>query len=93
MTSKCRAPNIWAIKNCSQGHQSLRGFPPFFNPLPPGYAARKQKKIILDDLFSSVLSHFKKYHCSENLKFIYLGIFQSFKLRIRGSLQFSFVTF
>jgi len=28
------------------------------------------------------LSRFKKYHSSENLNFIYLGIFQNFKLRI-----------
>jgi len=39
-----------------------------------------RKKI--EDLFSSVLSQFKKYHPSGNLKFDYLGIFQSLKLRI-----------
>jgi len=37
---------------------------------------------ILEDLFSSVLSQFKKYHPSENLKFNNLGIFQSLKLHI-----------
>jgi len=37
---------------------------------------------ILEDLFSSVLSQFKKYHPSENLKFNNLGIFQNLKLRI-----------
>jgi len=37
---------------------------------------------ILEDHFSSILSQFKKYHPSENLKFNYLGIFQSFKVRI-----------
>jgi len=37
---------------------------------------------IFEDLFSSVLSQFKKkYHPSGNLKFKYLGIFQSLKLR------------
>jgi len=36
---------------------------------------------ILEDLFSSVLSKFKKYHLSGNLKFNNLGIFQSLKLR------------
>jgi len=39
------------------------------------------KKKILEDLFGSVLSHFKKYHPSGNLKFNNLGIFQSLKLR------------
>jgi len=32
--------------------------------------------------FHSVLSQYKKYHPSENLKFKYLGIFQSLKLPI-----------
>jgi len=36
---------------------------------------------ILEDLFSSVLSKFKKYHPPGNLKFNNLGIFQSLKLR------------
>jgi len=40
------------------------------------------EKIILGDLLSSVLSQFNKYHPSRNLKFNYLGIFQSLKLRI-----------
>jgi len=52
------------------------------NPLLPSDAVRKQKKIIFEDLFSSVLSHFKEYHPSGNLKFSNLGIFQSLKLRI-----------
>jgi len=40
-------------------------------------------KIILEDLFSSVLlSKFKKYHPSVTLKFNYLDIFRSLKLRI-----------
>jgi len=38
-------------------------------------------KIILEDLFSSVLSQFKKYHLSENIKFHNLVILQSLKLR------------
>jgi len=38
-------------------------------------------KFILEVLFSSVLSIFKNYHPSGNLKFINLGIFQSLKLR------------
>jgi len=40
------------------------------------------EKNLLEDLFSSVLSQFKKYHPSENQKFNYVGIFQSSKLRI-----------
>jgi len=43
------------------------------------FGIRKNK---LEDLFSSVLSHFKKYHPSGNLKFNNLGIFQSLKLLI-----------
>jgi len=39
-------------------------------------------KNISEDLFSSALSQLKKYHPSGNLKFKYLGIFQSLKLRI-----------
>jgi len=35
---------------------------------------------ILEDLFSSVLSQFKKYHPSGNLKFNNLGIFKNLKL-------------
>jgi len=50
------------------------------NPLPPSDAVRKQKKI--EDLFSLVLTQFQKYHPLENLKFNYLGVFQSLKLRI-----------
>jgi len=41
-----------------------------------------RKKNTLEDLFRSVLSQFKKYRPSGNLKFNYLGIFQSSKLRI-----------
>jgi len=39
------------------------------------------RKFILEDLFSSVMSQFKKYHTSGNPKFNYLGIFQSLKFR------------
>jgi len=34
------------------------------------------------DVFGSVLSQLQKYHPPGNLKFNYLGIFQSLKLRI-----------
>jgi len=34
------------------------------------------EKNSLDDLYSSILSQFKKHHPSGNLKFNYLGIFQ-----------------
>jgi len=40
------------------------------------------EKNILKVLFRAVLSQFKKYYPSGNLKFNYLGIFQSSKLRI-----------
>jgi len=52
-----------------------------FSLLPHSDAFRKQRKNILQDLFSLVLSQFKKYHYSGNLKFYYLGIFQNLKLR------------
>jgi len=54
----------------------------FLNPHPPSNAVQKQEKFNLEDLFSSVLSQFKKYRPSGNLKFNNLGIFQSIKLRI-----------
>jgi len=38
-------------------------------------------KFILEDLFSSAFSKYKKYQPSRNLKFHILGIFQSLKLR------------
>jgi len=41
-----------------------------------------RKKNILEDFFKSVLLRFKKYHLSGNLKFNYLGTFQSLKLRV-----------
>jgi len=40
------------------------------------------RKNVSEDLFSSVLSQFKKYHPSRNLKFDNLGHFESLKLRI-----------
>jgi len=51
---------------------------------------------ILEDFFRSVLSQFKKYHPSGNLKFNNLRIFQSLKLRnligkiLRISLKLNF---
>jgi len=39
------------------------------------------RKKYFEDLFSSVLSQFKKYHPSENLKFYNLGILKSLKMR------------
>jgi len=48
----------------------------------PAMPFGNRKKNILEDLFSSVLSQFKKYPPSGNLKFNHLGIFQSLKLRI-----------
>jgi len=51
-------------------------------PQPPSDAVRQQEKNIIEDLFSSVVSQFKNYHPSGNLKFNYLGIFLSLKLCI-----------
>jgi len=45
-----------------------------FNPPSPSDTVWQQKKNILEDLLGSVLSHFKKYRPSGNLKFNYLGI-------------------
>jgi len=58
------------------------------NTQPSSDAVRKQKKnkkkhtVFQRVFFSLVLSQFKKYHHSGNLKFNYLGIYQSLKLRI-----------
>jgi len=49
--------------------------------LPPSDAVRKLKRNILENLFSSVLSQFKNYHPSGNMKFHDLGISQSLKFR------------
>jgi len=42
----------------------------------------KQKKNILEDLFTLVVLHFKKHHPSGNLKFNSSDIFQTLILRI-----------
>jgi len=52
------------------------------NPLPPSDAVRKQKKNILEYLYSSVLAQFKKNQPFGNLQFNNLGFFQNLKLRI-----------
>jgi len=44
--------------------------------------AKQNKNNILEDLLSLILSQFKKYQPPRNLKFNYLGISQSLKLRI-----------
>jgi len=49
------------------------------------------EKIILEDLFSSVLLQFKKYHPSGNLKLKNLGIFQSLKIRDSTGKSFEFL--
>jgi len=56
--------------------------PKVLNPLTPSDALRKHRNFGLQDLFSSVLSQFKKYRPSVNLQFNNLGNFQSLKLRI-----------
>ena len=54
------------------------------NSLPPSDAVRKQEKNNkkLADIISAVLLELKKYHPSGILKFNYLGILQSSKLRL-----------
>ena len=55
----------------------IRQFIMRINPLPPSDAVRKQKKKILEDIFSPESPQFKKCHLSGNLKFINSGILQS----------------
>jgi len=65
----------------------------FYQPTTAQRCRSATEKNILDDLFSSVLSQFQKYHPSGNLIFNYLGILQSLKLRIlmeKKSFQFLF---
>jgi len=47
-------------------------------------------KIILEDLFSSVLFNFKKYHPSGNLKVNNVGIFQVEIAYFNGENPFNF---
>ena len=68
--------SYWLVSNCLKF---------WWKPLThyrPAMPFGNRKKNILEDVFSSALSQFKKYHPSGNLKFNYLGIFQSLKLRI-----------
>jgi len=53
---------------------------PYFTHYRPGRSATE--KFMLEDLFSSVLPQFEKCYPSGNLKFNYLGISESLKLRI-----------
>jgi len=77
-------PKDWAFHSGPYGRGHHSCFSTFqgstisafsFNPLPPSGAVRKHKIYILEDLFSSVLSQFKKYLHSRNLKFNNVGIF------------------
>jgi len=62
------------------------------NPLPrPAMPFGNRKKNILEDLFSSILSKFQKYHPSGNLKFNKSGIFKSLKLRNFMEKSFEFL--
>ena len=51
-------------------------------PTPPQRCRSETENFILENLKSSVLSQFKKYHSSGNLKCNNLSIFQNLKLRI-----------
>jgi len=51
--------SLWFEKSVIKSGESIEKWSIFFNvinPLPPSDAVRKQKKNILEDLFSSVLS-------------------------------------
>ena len=52
------ADNVSCMQTLAKMEKLLKILSP--NPLPPSDAVQKQKKNILDDLFGSVLSHFKK---------------------------------
>jgi len=49
------------------------------------------EKNILEHFSSLVMLQFKKYHPSGNLKFNYLGFFQSLKLRILMEKSFQYL--
>jgi len=53
----------------------------FFRPTTT-QRCRSEEKDVLEDLFSLILSQFKKYHPSANLKFNNVSVFQNLKLRI-----------
>jgi len=62
----------------------------------PAMPFGNRKKNIIEDLFTSVLSQFKKYHPSGNLEFDNSGIFQSLKFRIsmeKNPSNFSYAKF
>jgi len=54
---------------------------PFLSPTTTQRCHLETDKFILEDVFSSVLSHFKKYSPSVNVKFNNYGSFKSLKLR------------
>jgi len=53
----------------------------FCQPFTAQRCPSATEKNIFEDLFSSVLSQFKKYHPSENLKLYNLGNLKSLKMR------------
>jgi len=62
------------INNSEKGISAFHTLTRYRPAMPFG-----NRKFILEDLFSSVLSQFKKHHPSGNLKFIHSCIFQSLK--------------
>jgi len=72
---KHRRVSTYSKKSSSRKMQR-RAFLTHYRPAMP---FGKRKKNILEDLFSSVLSQFKRYHPFRNLKCIHSGIFQSLK--------------
>jgi len=62
-------------------------------PLTAQRGRSETEKNILEDLFGSVLLHFKTYHPSGNSKFYHLDIFLSLKLRnLMGKKSFEFLS-
>jgi len=61
--------NLWLrdviVKNNQTDDYNINNH---INPPPPSDAIRKQKKYVLEDFFSSILSQLKNYHPSGNLK-------------------------
>ena len=86
--------NFW--KFMKDAEQTCR-FYSKYEPISTQRCRPETEKNVLEDLFSSVWSHFKKYHPSGNLNFNNLGSCQSLKLRnlmgkiLRISLKLNFL--
>jgi len=86
ISSILQSQRLTALKSFLQEQSS-----PLNRPTTAQRCRSGTEKNTLEDLLSSVLSQFKKNHPSENLKFNYLGIFKSSKLRILMGKSFEFI--